>query len=370
MIRSFQGTSMQIPSSHTSRLLRTYEPVPEQYLAALAGVVRDYAAAGRGDEARGRHLAALYALEWCYRHDLFDYRPTRDPARWLLLLLDVAGARIGLSPEDRIRRTLRTFHADLAGIGLPAVASRTRHALRRGVATTMGIPSALAGPLADRMSAGATLWALGVPPSGPSGREKHPQGREIRKVLRARLDAGWDEALATIDTQRTPNAYDILAAIPFSFDVATRTIEASLERVGESLTSVPFAVFYALLTDARRGGRVWDPPAHYVDGGTFDRAAFDAAVGHALGAARSRKNRFRRSAALAELGLSATFPRTVARIDRWLAQRPIPEFRLDDPAGTYPEPDWYSWSVLEGAHIRQRHTALVATFTTQPPTVR
>lgn len=338
---------------------RSFRAVPEIYVGQLAQHVRSLALDGRGDDARGRHLASLYALEWAYRYGWFDYRPTRDPGRWALLLIDVVGARAGLSPLERLTSPVDAFLARTANVGLERVAARTREALVAGVAKTYDLPVGLASPLVGRMSLAAALWVLGVPSTGTTGCEKHPQGRQVRKVLRARIDAIWDRQLEALEMRGSIDAETVFAAIPASYRVTARAVRAALVRVGEDLAHVPFAVFYALLTDARRGGRVWRPPDRFVEGGSYDRAAFEAMVGHVLTTSRSRKRRDQRSSALAELGLSASFPRTFVRIDRWLELGDIPELCLARGGVTYPHCDWFSWSQQRSDRIERRHMALV-----------
>lgn len=338
---------------------RPFLAVPERYVVQFERRLRSLALDGRGDDARGRHLASLYALEWVYRHGLFEYRPARDPGRWLVLLLDVAGARMGLSPSARLTSPIGEFFARLGQIGLGQVAQRSRAAVFASLARTYGLPTTLTLPLLDRMSAASVLWSLGVPACATEEREKHPQGRQVRKALRARIDGVWSARLVALETARPVGAAVTLGAIPISFAVLASAVQAALVRVGEDLEQVPFAVFYALLTDARRGGRVWRPHDAYVEGGSYDRATFDTTVGHALQAARSRKRRYRRSSALAELGLSATFPATIARLDRWLRVTPPDELRLDRTADGKTGYGWYAWARSEADTIASIHGNLV-----------
>lgn len=338
---------------------RSSRPVPARYVVGLARYLRSLALDGRGDDARGRHLAALSVLDWALGHDLFDYRPSRDPGRWLLLLLDVGGARIGLAPEARLRLPLDDFLARLGGKDLRLVADLTRSALADAVGDRIGVCREAAAGRLERTTVAETLWLLGIPETGPSGREKHPQGRQLRKAIRARVDLAWDARLDAVEEAGEVDAATVLAAIPGSYAVAVRTVQAALTRVGEDLAHTPFAVFYALLTDARRGGRVWRPSDCFVEAGSYDRAAFDAAVGHALLDARSRKRRYRRSSALAELGLSSFFPATFARIDRWLATRRFDEFCLSHRPGAPRRIDWYRWARHQRSTIAARHDQLV-----------
>jgi len=112
-------------------------------------------------------------------------------------------------------------------------------------------------------------------------------------------------------------------------------------------------VVYAFATDAKRAGRMWDPPDAYVDGVAFGREDFEAAVGRALQGARSRKRRYRRSVALAELGLSAFFPDTVAVLDGWLASCRCSEFWLEPLAMRNAEDEggWFSYTEANAALI-------------------
>lgn len=331
---------------------------PNAYVTRLVERVRSLAVDGRGDDARGRHLASLYALEWAYQHDLFDYRPSRDPARWLMLLLDVAGARAGLPPSTRLTMPFGRLMSEFERIDLTRVAQRTRVVVTDAVAVVYRAPP----PLIERMTVAAVLHALGMSAYGNQRREKHPQGRQIRKVLRGSIDATWDDALADVERMRRPDAANVLAAIPPRFEVTARAVDAALRRVDEHLDDLPFAVFYALLTDARRGGRVWVPADRFVEGGSYDRATYEEAVGHVLNDARSRRQRYRRSCVLAELGLSAAFPRTIARLDRWLEQEAVPEFRLDLVGTRCLADGWYAWARSQSPSIQSRHEQLVAAF--------
>ena len=364
-------------AAHGLLLMRIVNPVPNAddlpghrrfpavsvgYLEGLALRIRSLALDGRGDDARGRHLASLYALEWAYRNGLFAYRPSRDPGHWLLLLLDVAGARAGLAPTDRVQMSADALFARLCEIDLRHIVRHTRAVVLEHVARRLGLSVQFAEPLLARMSVAAVLNLLGVGPADAARAEKHPQGRQVRKVLRARVDAGWERRLGAFEpvVERDPGV--LLAALPISFGLSLRTVQSAMLRVGEDLAHVPFAVYYALLTDARRGGRVWRPPDRYVEGGCYDRATFDLAVGHALDAVRSRKRRYRRSSALSELGMSALFPATVARLDAWLERYPFAPFRLDAGQSAAGQVDWYLWAQTEMESIEALHARLVAAF--------
>ncbi len=336
-----------------------WQPVPDLYRRDIARMVRALGTEGRGDDARGRYLASLYALEWAFRHDLLDYRPNRDPGRWMLLLLDVGGARAGLTPEERLALSLDAFLERLAAIDLPVLARVTLQVLVAHMANSLATPPSLAEPLIRRMSVASVLYRLGVTSSNGVFGDKHPQARHFRRVLRQRVDDAWSRELAHVAYCGPPSQQQLLAALPIAFDLCARTVRAALFHIGEDLVHAPFAVFYALVTDARRGGRVWRPADRYVEGGCYDRASFEIAVGHALEAVRSRKRRHRHSSALSELGLSAIFPNAIAHIDDWLDRGHYPVFRLDTTPAQSLDRDWYAWALEERACIALHHERIV-----------
>jgi hypothetical protein len=340
----------------------TRQPVPAAYCRDLARRIRALGTEGRGDDARGRYLASLYALEWASTRGLLDYRPNRDPGRWLLLLLDVGGARAGMPPDQRLALTLDAFLERLADIELPLLARMTREELVTAVARTLAAPALLVAPLVGNMSVACVLWRLAVSAGGGETGDKHPQARHFRRVLRQRIDDAWSQELDRIELRGPPSLQHVLAALPIAFGLCARTVRASLRRGGDDIDQTPFAVFYALVTDARRGGRVWRPPDRYVEGGSYDRASFELAVGQALEGVRSRKRRERRSSALAELGLSAIFPTTVMRIDRWLEQGRYPVLELDAPPLDPCEQDWYAWARTQRSLIRSLHEHIIETI--------
>ena len=326
-------------------------------------MVRALGTEGRGDDARGRYLASLFALEWAFRRGVLDYRPNRDPGRWMLLLLDVGGERAGLTPDELLALRLDAFLERLAAIDLPQLATITRDVLVVSVARTLATAPELVEPLVGRMSVTSVLYRLGVKSAHGAFGDKHPQARHFRRVLRERVDEAWANELVQLDNCEPPSAQQLLAALPIAFDLCARTVRAALLRVGEDLAEVPFAVFYALVTDARRGGRVWRPADPYVEGSCYDRTTFEVAVGHALDAVRSRKRRYQRSSALSELGLSAIFPATIARIDDWLERGSYPAFRLDATPTPACDRDWYAWALEHRAGITAHHDRIVDAVT-------
>lgn len=330
---------------------------PDPYQEGEARFIRDLAVEGRGDEARGRTLATLYLLDWTYSRNMVEYRPTRDPAGWIRMLLDVAGARAGFGPDTRVCMAFGTFVNTLGSIGLPHVASHTFAATVQQMADRLGVCEPLLEPVVARMRVSSVLWYLGQGERRRSSREKHPQGRHLRKALRARLDADWRTSIEVPVASTTQEEVRLLAALPLSFSVATNIIQDALARIDDDLGSVPFAVFYALLTDARRGGRIWRPPDTYVEGSAYSRATFEEALGHRLVASRSRKGRYRRSVALAELGLSALFPSTIAHLDKRLESLPHPMFSMSGSNRDARTPDWYQWATTRQSEIGILHAA-------------
>jgi len=305
--------------------------MPSAYRSELEGVLRGFVTDGRGDDARGRNLAALLSLEAALQHGLFTYRPSRDAAAWLVLLVDVVGERLRLPPAKRLDLSVRAFLDRLVGLELSATAQVTEEALAVALAQRNGLHPALARGLLSHVRVAALLWTLGYRGHRVSG-ERHPQARHVRKLVRARVDAAWERQVRTFEGLRRVDTVALLASFPISFTHAARAVQGALRRVDEDLADVPFAVFYALVTDARRGGRVWRPPPRYVEGECYSRSAFDATVGHALDGSRSRRRRYGRSVALSDLGLSAMYPATVARLDAWLERFDFPELVLTSAA--------------------------------------
>ena len=331
--------------------------MPAAYRVELDHLLREFVTGGRGDDARGRHLASLYALEGAFALGAFDYRPTRDVAAWTMLLIDIVGERLALAPADRLDMRVAEFLGRVGELGLRRTALITEEALLATLARATGLDSSLARPLLGRLRVAALLWTLGYRGHGSNG-ERHPQARHIRKLVRARVDAAWEGQVRAREGRRIVDALDVLAALPISFGQASKAVQAALRRVDEDLAHVPFAVFYALVTDARRAGRVWLPPARYVEGGCYTRATFDAAVGHVFDGSRSRRRRFGRSVALSDLGLSAVYPATIARLDVWLARYDLPELCIaaaEDTEG----PAWYPWAVSNLDEIERRHHRLL-----------
>jgi hypothetical protein len=311
---------------------------PAPYLDEVAAHIRRLALAGRGEDVRGRNLLALHVLETSYAHGWLSYAPQRDVGRWLVMLLDLVGARVGLTPEARLDRTVDAFLGDLRDTGLLRVADVTDAAVLQGLSRRLAWPRLALEPVAPHLSMGAVLWHVGFRSSAYRSQvhfEKHSQGKLIRRKIGATLDELWAHAVHEQLAGAPPRALNVLAALPPSFSVVLAQVESGLRRVDESLDGMPFAVFYALVTDAARAGRRWDPPDRFVEGWAYSREDFERAVGRTLKGAHSRKRRYRRSVALAELGLSSFFPTTVALIDSWLAGCRCSELWVEPPEGAH-----------------------------------
>ena len=179
------------------------------------------------------------------------------------------------------------------------------------------------------MSLYSVLWHLGYQPEHYQRQinaEKHSQGKLIRQKIAQSVDSYWFQALKEHQqSQRTITFIDVLAAIPPSFTQVFNLIESILNKADESLSYGPFAIFYALASNASKGGRIWQPPASFVEGCTYSRVDFEIAVGLRPGGLNDSKR-----VALAQLGLSAFFPKTIALIDNWLERFVISEFYCED----------------------------------------
>ena len=323
------------------------------YLNEVAAHIRTLALGGRGEDVRGRNLLALHVLEAGYAHDWLAYTPTRDVGRWLIMLLDLVGARVGLAPGERLERTVATFLDDLRDLGLRHLADVTESALLHVLARRFAWPALALAPLLPHLSVGSLLWHVGFRSGAYRTQvhfEKHSQGKLIRRKLGTTLDELWAGAVNAHVKGSVPTALHVFAALPPAFPVVLAQVESALERVDESLEGSPFAVFYALVTDASRSGRRWEPPDRFVEGGAYTREDFDRAVGRSVRGTHSRKARFRRSVALAELGLSSFFPATVAMVDGWLVHCGCSELWVERSPGAHPGGD-EGWRSLARAYM-------------------
>jgi len=326
---------------------------PDSYRDELAVHLRRLALSGRGEDVRGRNLLALHVLETSYAHAWLSYAPNRDVGRWLVMLLDLVGARAGLGPETRLERTVGAFLDDLRDVGLRELAEETEGAVLLGLSRRFDWPGLALAPVVPHLSMGAVLWHMGFRSDAYLAQvhfEKHSQGKLIRRKIGGSLDELWARAAHRRLAGEAPTVLHVLAALPPSFSVVLEQVQVALERVDESLEGAPFAVFYALVTDAARSGRRWEPPDPFVSGWAYSREDFERAVGRSLSGVHSRRARYRRSVALAELGLSSFFPVTVGMIDGWLASCGCSELWVEAPDGPHAGRD-EGWLGAARAHL-------------------
>lgn len=318
------------------------------YAMHVSRHLRALALDGRGEDARGRNLLALHVLETSYEHAWLRYTPSRGGVRWLLMLLDLVGTRSGLAPARRVDLTFAQFLDLLRARDLDHLAEVSDLVIAKQLAECLELTMPVARSVLGNLSVFALLWHLGFRPDHARGGrfEKHTQGKIIRRKITDTLDTLWADALRAVAAEDgAVEAHHVLAGLPPSATVVARQIDGALHRVDESLDAFPFAVVYALATDAKRAGRLWEPAPRYVEGVAFGRDDFETAVGRALQGARSRKRRYRRSVALAELGLSAFFPETIAVVDGWLDACPCSEFCLAPGASGHAGGDgWFSYA--------------------------
>ena len=293
---------------------------------------------GRGDSARGRNMYALHLLDFIWsqpRLPLHHYRPTRNPAAFLAMIFDLVGdhlqgdgdgAALGSSGrllvQDTIRWRLGTrwdcFIDELASAGLPhlaAVLDETMKAVLR-LRSRSSLPAYLqrlklymtpsqltqvkVDALIDRLSVLEVLSHLDFE-GAETGHEQHPVGGDLRKSIRRAFDDGWRR---TLEGQGKHNLITLFACLPLD---GLRLLASQGVR---EASEFDFAVFYALITDAKAPGRMWQPPAAYVGADEdWQHFAFLAARQDAT----SRKTQGR-----ARLGISSTFPNTIRALDGWL----------------------------------------------------
>lgn len=333
------------------------EGPPEDYVDELTLYVRRLALSGRGEDVRGRNLMGLQVLEVGYANGWLTYAPNRDVARWLMMLLDLVGARRGLGPRARVRQPLAGFLAEVEDAGLRRVAQVTRDVALARLARALGWPLAAAAALGPHLAVASALWHLGFTPGEYRAQvhfEKNSQGKLVRRKITATLDRPWAAALRELVGAERPSSLHVLAALPPDVDTVLGQMAGALERVDEPLEGVPFAVFYSLATDASRSGRRWDPPPRYVQGSAYTREDFERAIGRFSKGGRSRKGRYRRSASLAELGLSSFFPETVSVIDAWLASCRCSELWVEAADGGHAGSDdgWFDLADSKRRAIR------------------
>lgn len=283
------------------------------------------ARASRGDDARGRNLQLLFLLERALEHGWFSYLPSREPARWLVTLLDLVGEHAGISMADRLKLNGRGLVTLLEGARLPLLAVLTLRVLSDALVVSPALRTLRLGPaltrgLVERMNLSALLAQLGFLPRD-AVRDRNlgssSVGQQIRRQVSAQLDPVWATALTAI---QAPGFCEVLAALPPGFSLVEHLVRVALEHEGERLGEQPFAVFYALVTNASLGlGRRWAAPDWCVEGRAFTRSDFDATHRDAVRWAR--------------LAISGSCPLAVTVIDGWLERQTLPELVCDA--------DWY-----------------------------
>jgi len=331
-------TATKTSSASAGEVVSRLAGPPDAYVDEVALYVRRLALSGRGEDVRGRNLLALQVLEAGYANGWLSYAPNRDVARWLVMLLDLVGARRGVGPRARVERSLEEFFVEVESVGLREVAEVSSSMTLSRLARAFEWPVLAADVLGPRLAVASALWHLGFRPAAYRAQvhfEKNSQGKLVRRKITTALDSPWAQALRRHLQGRQATAVHILAALPPSFDVVVTQVQGALERVDEPLEAVPFAVFYSLVTDAARSGRRWEPPPRYVQGGAYTREDFERAVGRVAGGTRGRRFRGGRSVSLARLGLSSFFPETVAVIDDWLARCRCSELWVESPVGPH-----------------------------------
>lgn len=340
-------------------------------IAPLAERFVTWVCDGRGDVARGRNLFALRLLDalWDPAGAVsLPYRPTRAPAAFLVMLVDLVGdaahgygAMIddgGLSRHDAIdvvrRHVASRLDApwtalvdEVRSLGLPHLASVTvetvTEALHRpAVSDLPELLASLPSWMTPRQLAAFDVddYVVALPlvrvlallrfdetPRRGAAREQHPSGGDLRALIRRRIDPAWCRALvaasaaASVTASVTASPRDLIAfAATWPLDAA------ALADASDDASDDDFAVAYALATDAPHLGRAWDAPPPFVR--DEEREAFEALAGRG-----SQHAPERRSLRLRRWGVSATLPASVACLDG----------RLETMAGLEPLHAGGSW---------------------------
>lgn len=281
---------------------------------------------------------------------LHAYRPRRDPGAFLALTADLAydlryglGARAlgtrGHVAEElaQVRGFLRQRLArpwidaldDARAVGWHRIAGEVETTVRRALGATSCGGLAHRGAAAEPTLA-QVLDCLGFDGGTEASDEHHPVAGDLRSELRRALDGPWHAALASWPRR---DLAGFLAAWPVD-----PLALLALPGIDEALHELDFAVFYARVSDARPPGRRWRPPAALAPGDDEGRGLFEALAGRRADDASSRREQ-----RLLRLGLSATFPMTVAALDARLAAR-------DAPTALRAGGDW--WGAVDAAAER------------------
>jgi hypothetical protein len=309
---------------------------PTDYHRALEHVLESWSVTERGDDPRGRNLQALYFLEFALEHGWFSYLPSRQPGRWVMNLLDLLGSLAGKSASQRLGLDIRGLVSLLSHHRLTHIAELTCATLTRSLEMCPEFRD-LSRPLMRRvletLDMVSLLQWLGFKPDAVlSARDRAGSvyGQKIRQQLSNQLDPHWETVIASLEQESIPDFLRVLVSLPPSFQQLETMIEHQLQLEDSSLKEIPFAVFYARVTDAP--GDEWSG-RHYIS--EDDRSAFEAWVGRhrerrlsgVTGFETNHIKQFR-------LGVRAACPLTIQVIDRWLEQKPIPEFCW--------ESDWFA----------------------------
>jgi hypothetical protein len=316
----------------------------DTYRAKLETLLEALAAPQRGDDARGRNLQALYFLKYALRYGWFAYAPSRQPGRWLIVLLDLCGAASGRDVRSRLDLRVQEFMDVLRELQLSHVADMTCNTLVRALEPlppyrTIGRP--LLFRVLSSMGMVALLRHLGVDPDALQRSRDHAgsvHGQKIRQQVSEHLDVFWCEALARLADDAIPDTARVLAGLPPSFSQVEALVEHPSQADVQGLHDLPFAVFYARVTDAP--DHLWESGVYVPDDA---RSIFEESVG------RMREHRKARDDATSppvkhlRLGLRSACPRSLAVIDRWLERQPLNAF--------FWEQDW--------TRLRLEHAVLI-----------
>ena len=310
--------------------------LPTDYHRALEHVLESWSVTQRGDDPRGRNLQALYFLEFALEHGWFSYLPSRQPGRWVMNLLDLLGSRAGQSVSQRLELDVRGLVNLLNQHHLARIAELTCATLTRTLESCpefRGLSRPLMRRVLETLDMVSLLQRLDFnPEEALSARDRAGSvyGQKIRQQLLSHLDPHWATVIAALEQEPIPDFLRVLVSLPPSFQQLETMIERQLHLEDTSFGEIPFAVFYARVTDAP--GDEWSG-RYYVS--EDDRTAFEAWVG------RHRERRQSQATELGinrmkqfRLGIRAACRLTIRIVDQWLEQKPISEFRW--------ESDWFA----------------------------
>ncbi len=346
------------------------------YQKVLAHFLR-LAQPSRGMATSGRRLQVLFVLEQLYaespENDLFKLK---TPEKWLSFLVDVLGRYQASADKlllagiddwyhgDRQRwqdawqprleasldQSLNAFVGYLEDNGLAHLAAFTKQVTlaylrthKQSLARVQLGDFVHAYPLAELPL--AEIFAL-LPPlaetrqqmplfATTSGQERHGAVRKLLASWQARLADPWFKVVTTwaAELDKALEGYHMVACLPAGLASFRHVHEVLDKHLGHDTSGCVFAVYYKLASDAKQRatkkgatqqGRVWSAPAHY--GGSALEEFFDI---YQSGD---------RELALVQLGLSASYPDTVAWLDACLDANDFVE--LGDGTNG---PAWYEY---------------------------